>query len=335
MTIHTFIDNLVQDSTEYVLTDSDKKTIKYEGVETFIYNKLNSGKFKATKTDDQYDKIVKEKIHFCVNEGRPLHINLATGATKNPNVKTAPGIDWAEVFNISLVRDYLKPIAAAYAPGVNLDYYSVAIFEEKVNLIPQTDVDTYDEQFFELINYFQKYMPTNLRLGLKRVSDNATKDKIYPLLDIEIEKLRSNWLKLSEETRNQKLLRAERNIKFPDTLENKELLILNAALGHDAFCNECWASVVTPLWNEKDSISLGHRYTTGWAIHIRSAQASTVNFWSGTGVLLEKNGSFTTTVLSPKQFLEIEDMIKYEEVNIFKTIPALQDKLRNIPLYHS
>ncbi len=330
MKAQDFIENLIRNDINYSLTNEDQKTIQFEGIEKFIYKKLNSGKFRATKTSDDYDRVVKEKISLCLSKNIPIHLDLSTGATKNPNSVTAPGIDWAEVFNIALLREFLRPISAAYAPGVNLDYFSVAMFEEKVNHISNEDVALYDRQFSELVNYFQNYFPNNFRLQYKRLSDISPKEKVFSAMDRGIEELGKNWDKLPEATRQEKLMRAERNIKFEENVENKEEIILNSALAHDAFCNECWTDEVSPIWYEKDDISLGHRYTTGWAIHVRSAQASTVNFWSGVGVLVEKGKGFITSVLSPKQFEELKPKIRKETVGIFGHNPILAKKLSEV-----
>lgn len=91
---------------------------------------------------------------------------------------TAPGIDWAEVVSIALLRDYLKPVAAGYKYGVVLDFFSVAVFENKVNFIPQEDVDLYDTQFSHLVELYSQYLPENLKIGYSRLADRGDREKI-------------------------------------------------------------------------------------------------------------------------------------------------------------
>lgn len=330
MTVDNFLTNLITNKQPYALTAEDKKTIQFEGIEKYIYKKLNNSKYKCTKTTDDYDKIVLEKIHYCVQNNLPIHLDLSTGATKNPNAVTAPGIDWAEVFNVALLRDYLKPIAAAYKNGVALDYFSVAMFEEKVNHIPERDSELYDKQFTELIKVYQNYLPENFTLRYSRLSDRCDKKAVDNAMDDLIAKLREAWPQLSEEVRQEKLMRAERNILFTGKETNRAEVILTAALAHDAFCGEGWCKGITPIWYEKDDISLGHRYTAGWAIHVRSAQASTINFWSGTGILMQKGDSYIPNILSPKQYKDVEAKLVGTKVEFFEANSVLSEKLGTV-----
>ena len=334
MNTNNYLYELISDKSDYVLTEEDKKTIQFEGIQKYIYNKLNSNKFKATKTSEDYDKNVKEKIDYCVNQDIPIHIDLSTGATKNPNAPTAPGIDWAEVFNIAFIREYLKPIAVAYKNGVVLEYFSVSVFEEKVNHIPQKDVDLYDKQFTELINFYQNILPANFKLKFSRLSDRGPKEKIYSLMDEKITRLRNDWKNLEEKVKKEKLFRAERNIQFKGDEKNRDEIILTSALSHDAFSSECWAEAASPIWNELDDISLGHRYTAGWAIHVRSGPGSTVNYWSGTGVLFKKGDKYIPNILSPKQYKELENELNRKDVSVFADNPILSQKLSFIYIYY-
>ena len=146
-------------------------------------------------------------------------------------------------------------------------------------------------------------------------------------MDKKISELRRNWPSLSNEAKSEKLRRAERNIYLTGNEPDKDALILTSALSHDAFGSECWSDIAKPIWHEEDDISLGHRYTDGWAIHIKSAPGSTVNYWSGTGVLVRKGNTFVPTVLSPKQYDEISDRITIFKDTFFKSNKELSEKL--------
>lgn len=66
-------------------------------------------------------------------------------------------------------------------------------------------------------------------------------------------------------------------------------------------------------------ITLGHNYTSGWAIHVRSTNGSSVNFWSGIGVIEEKKDQFTLTILSTNQYEKVKEKVKKIKNNIFNT----------------
>jgi hypothetical protein len=321
-----YLKNSITNKTDYILNSEEEKVIQYEGIERFIFNKLNSSKYRASSTSPDYQQKVLDKIHLCVQHEIPLYISMPFGATKNPYLPTAPGIDWAEVCNIAYIRDYLKPIAKAYARGVILEYISVAVFEEKVNYIPQRDTDCYDQEFQKLIKFYQSYLPSNFQLKYSRVSDEIPRQRIEFLIDKKKIELRKSWNSLAQDAKERKLFRAKRNCIYDPKDKRADDLIFNAALGHDAFCSECWTTELAP-WDKKFMITLGHNYTAGWAIHVRSNPGSSVNFWSGIGVMSQKNNIFIPTVLSYEQYLKVKDSLDSEICNLLEQISP---NLRNI-----
>ncbi len=325
MDLDRFLGDFVKTRSSYRLTPEDRKTITHEGVRQFIFNKLSSSKYRASAISPDYKQKVIDKIDLLVNHDAPIHITLPFGATKNPYLLTAPGIDWGEVFAICLLRNYLSPIAAGYINGVLLEFVSVGVFEERVNRIPQKEIDLYDKQFERLLTFFKEYLPKGMQISYTRVSDDIAKKEINRLLELKIIELRKDWLKQPREVREYKILRAKRNSLFDPKSKNLEELLLDSALGHDAFCSECWTTKAAP-WDEKDMITLGYTYTPGWAIHVRSAPGSTINFWSGMGVLEKRGERFLPTVLSLSQLNTAKNRIRREKVKVFgKAFPTLQE----------
>lgn len=323
MQINKFVESYIKSKSDYKISPDDEKVIKFEGVFKFILNKLNSTKFRAQTTSEDYQQKVEDKIKLSINHRLPIHIVLPFGATKNPNLITAPHIDWAEVFDLAYIREYLSPIAKVYKYGVILEYISVGIFEEKVNNIPQKDVDLYDKEFTSLIKFFQKHLPKNFKLKYSRVSDTFNKKEIERLIDLKKDELRKNWNRQDKETIERKLFRAKRNCLYNQNSKNLNSILMESALGHDAFCSEAWTSKTAP-WDEKNMITLGHNYTNGWAIHVRSTPGSSVNFWSGIGVLEDRGGKFIPTVLSPNQYKDSQKKLINKKIESFNRIsPSL------------
>ncbi len=316
MDIHTFLSNLVIQIPDYVPTTKDKKQIEFEGVGKFILSKLNSSEFKATSITPDYLSKVIDKINLCVNHEVPIHLTVPFGAVKTSSLPTAPGIDWGEVFNIALLREYLSPIAKMYKQGVVLTYVSVSVFEQKMNYYSQSDIDLYDEEFEQLIKYYQSYLPKNFRLNFARLTDQLTKDKMLQMIDKKILELDRNWMNNSEEIRNAKIIRAKRNCCITQNDEGYDKKILQSIFVHDAFCSECWTLDVAP-WDKKNMITLAFRYSDGWAIHVRSTRASTVNFWSGMGAIIEKGSKLIPTILSTTQYQSLKENTKSEKVDLF------------------
>lgn len=329
MTIQQFLTKLIQDKNDYVMSKEDETLLRIEGLKNLIYKKLNLSKYKASATSKDYEQKVLDKIELCINHNLPIHFTLPFGAAKSPYQPTAPGVDWAEVMNIAYIREYLKPIAKVYKYGVKLEYISVGVFEEKMNRIPQKDVDIYDKEFAALIKYYQDFLPKNFHLNYSRVSDKYEKNELERLIDIKVYQLRKAWNNQSPETIEYKLLRAKRNCKWEESEKDLGKILLQSALVHDSFCSECWTAQNSP-WDQKDMITLGHNYTSGWAIHVRSTPGSSVNFWSGTGALIKKGDNFIPTVLSNSQYTKLIDNFKHEKVSIFSDKTYLN--LRTIPV---
>lgn len=332
MQTEDFITSYIKNKEDYELGPEEEKAIKFEGVNKFVFNKLNSSKYRASSTSEDYLAKIKDKINLSINHGIPIHAVLPFGATKNPYLVTAPGVDWGETFNIAYIREYLSPIATAYKYGVILEYISVGVFEEKVNRISQKDIDLYDKEFTKLIGFYQKYLPKNFQLRYSRVGDLFDKKELERLIDLKKNELRKKWYEQPKEVIERKLFRAKRNCVYDPKDKNLDSILLESALGHDSFCSEVWTSDVAP-WDRKNMITLGHNYTSGWAIHVRSTPGSSVNFWSGIGVLETRNSGYLPTILSPLQYKEVSNKIKSVKVGVFSekysnlgNIPTLQVK---------
>lgn len=329
MDVQQFLTSLIQDKSEYALSKEDETLLRTEGLVKFIFRKLSLAKYKASATSKDYEQKILEKIELCVNHRKPIHISLPFGAAKSPYQPTAPGIDWGEVLNIAYIRDYLKPIAKAYKYGVTLEYISVGVFEEKMNRIAQTDVDLYDRQFTQLIAYYQKYLPKNFELKYTRVADLYDKAELSRLIDVKVDQLAKNWLKNDQKVRDYKLARAKRNCVWKPDEKDLDKTWLQSIFVHDAFCSECWTLENSP-WDHKDMITLGHSYTAGWAIHVRSTPGSSVNFWSGTGVLVKRGEKYTPSVLSFSQYAKVKDQVIEKKVEILPK--ELGESVEKIPV---
>jgi len=203
------------------------------------------------------------------------------------------------------------------------------VFEEKMNRIPQRDVDLYDRQFTRLIAYYQKYLPKNFVLKYTRVADLYDANELSRLIDIKVGQLAKSWSKNDQKTRDYKLVKAKRNCLWKSQEKDLDEIWLQSIFVHDAFCSECWTLEASP-WDHKDMITLGHNYTAGWAIHVRSTPGSSVNFWSGTGVLLKRGEVYVPSVLSFSQYGKVKEQMKEEKVAILPK--ELGQNLTQVPI---
>lgn len=317
-----YIKSKIIDPSDYLLSSEDEKIIKHEGIETFIYRKLNSSKYRTEKTSPDYDEKVKDKIKLSTLHNKPIHILLPFGAYKNPNIPNSPLINWAEVFNISYLRNYLSPISKAYKPGVILEYFSGAVFQRVVNRVPISETDIYNDEFSKLIKFYQKYVPSNFNLIFSRTEDYIPREVVEEQFEKKIKELKKNWLKQPKDDIQRKLKKSERNVRFTEN-DDREKVILNAAIAYDAFVSECWA-YNDARWNLKPIICLGHVGTEGWAIRVGSCPNSTVHFWSGIGLLNHKKSGYMPNILSASQYKKVKDKLSSQKVDVFG------DSLKNL-----
>lgn len=309
------------------LTSEDKKCITYEGIKKYIFQRITSTKYRVSSMPEDLKQFVKQRIDYCVDNNLPIHIVFPFGAYKKWNLPTYPHIDWAEVFNIKYMVEYLSSIASAYMYGIILEYYSVELFVEKINHIPQKDLDIYEKEFKSMLNILSKYTPKGLTPKFTNLREEISQQEALKTVELKAKKFRENWPDVSEEDKALKIKRAKVSCAVSENTPKYEATILDAVFIHDAFSSECWTNNGKVEWiNRPDMIVIGNSYTGNWGIHIKSSRASRVNFWVGTGVLekrVSNTDEYIPTILSYKQWNKQKKLIKYYPLNLFKDFPNL------------
>jgi hypothetical protein len=328
--MNDYLKKLIETVPDYQLTEEDKKTIQFEGIEQFIFNKLNSAKYRTSATSDEVKDRIRTAIAYNVRNKLPIQLLLPFGAYKLWKLPTAPYPDWAEVFNIVQLRSYLSPIAKAYKYGVELKYFSVDLFVERINRIPQTNQDKYHREFQKIIKHFQEYLPDNFLLKYERLRDKTSVDKALEAIDSKVTELKKSWDTLPEKEKALKIKRSQVNCKVSAHDPDHDKIIKQSVHAHDAFSSGCWITPENNPWDyHKGVISLGHSYTDSWAIHVKSSASSRVNYWVGIGALLKKDKNYLPTVLSYKQFSKVTDQIKKEKIDFLKFVSP---NLKSVPV---
>lgn len=334
MNYEKHLQDLIFSNKEYNLTNEDEKTIRYEGIDKYILKKLLSSKFRTSKVADILQKRIEDIIDYSIENFLPIHISVPFGGFKKWQLPSYPEVDWAELFNIVLLINWLLPIASGYNKGVILDYYSDEIFISRMNNIPQVDLDIYNNQFETILKLFSKTLPGNFKLKFSKIRDQISQEELLKRFDLAIIKLRDEWEDLPESVQKERLQKSERNYKkdfndFPK--EEKYSELLESTLIHDAFIfDPNWEKDV-PWAFDKDMIPVGFRYTKTWGLPIKSSQSSAVQFWVGFGVLLEKDNDLISSILTYSQLKQEEQNLNFKTINLFdpsfknlQTIPVLK-----------
>ena len=329
-----YLEEYVKTIPQYVLSDSEKKTIQFQGIENYIYNKLSSSKFKGSALPEKLQLAVKEKIGKSAKQGKPIHMTIPFGGYKKWQLPTYPNADWSEVFNIVLLREYLAPIAAEYKHGLILQYVSDEVFVARMNNYPQKDIDSYNDQLKSIIDWFQDYLPKNFQLKYSKIRDNISQKEILKRFDKDIVKLKKKWTKLPQKERDFRLNKSERNYKgdlskLPK--KEKDQILLDSTMVHDAFIFGDWDDDVSWAFDEM-MIAIGFRYTGSWGIHLKSTRSSTNQFWIGMGALKDTKKGFVPTSLTYEQYLKVKSKLGSEKVSVF---PDSFENLQKIMVFKS
>ena len=320
MNVQNFVTDYVSQKSPYIESINDRKRLQFSGVEALIYDKLSSSKFRSSKIPLELQQKIIEKVHHCVGHNLPIHITVPFGGYKKWQLPSAPHIDFAEVFNLLLLREYLSPIAALYDHGVLLEYFSDEIFVSSMNNIPQHDLDTYNNEFAILINFLKPHFPNNFQCKFSKIRDFISQEDLFKRFD-EIKKdLRKKWNNITQDEQQRRLAKARRNYKG----DADEQTIFESNLTHDAFIFGDWDAGI-PWAFDKDMIAIGFRYTKTWGIPLMSSRSSATQFWVGTGAIKMINKEFVPTILTYEQYLKASPFLKTCAISFFpKTLPALQ-----------
>src|SRR3989338_1872494 len=164
MSLKEFLISRLQNPSGYQLSEEESKTIKYEGIQEFIYKKLTSTKFRKTSVDPDSEKQVKNAIKLNVESNSPIKFTYPFGGYKIWRVPSYPAVDWAEFMVISYVLRYVAPILRAYKPGVEICFSSDDVVLERMDNYPREALDLYVSTFKALVGDFNKQAPYNLKL---------------------------------------------------------------------------------------------------------------------------------------------------------------------------
>jgi len=330
MTLTEHLERRLKTPTKYTPSKEEEKVIQFEGVETFIYRKITSGKFRKTSMDASSTECVQNAIKLNVSKKEPIKFTYPFGGYKIWQVPTYPTVDWAEFMTISYVLRYVAAVANAYKPGVEVYFSSDDVIIELIDNYPRESLDAYTNSFRELISHFERYLPSNVRIELKQVvPDYYDKTEYEKELDKLFEGMKKEGMSAE---RKEKLRRAFefnflRNGKENLTDANKyEAELEDLMIYSDAYLK---LKRRRAFVRGEDKIVLFSNKISN-AIDIGSTNVSKAKFWAGIGVL-EKDDRYHDRILSPKQWESVKDRTKLEKIELipmknFETIPVFEER---------
>ena len=206
---------------------------------------------------------------------------------------------------------YLAPLAAAYAPGVELIFASDDLIIERMDNIPAADTDTYFKSFNQLLGRFQKSFPANFKVNIQRIADlYDDKEVMEEELAANVEKTKQAYVTTVAEAKKQTMLTtSELNVRWDGakdltklTKDQKQAVIEMGPIYHDAYC----ALSKRREFNRGDDKIVIFTTPVPNAIALGTTKNSMTKFWTGFGILEHVDDSFRPRILSPKQLEALE-----------------------------
>ena len=259
-----------------------------------------------------------------------------------------PTIDWAEIFNIKFMLEYLYPICANYKDNTStIEYESEEIILSELNNVPQSGLDEYTKTFRQALQFFnskQKVINLKLSLAREQYKDyNFNKQKLLARIEQMMPEYTERFNNYDAEDQARRINKAKTNFKLDGVADytkltdtQKEELYKHSRILNEAFLDADYEVRGTDFFDKENNIPLLFSFGLGpggeaW-LHIGSSKSSMTDFWAGTGILeLRENGQIVERIVSRTQFENIKDKLQRVEVN--SPVSNICDALKYIYVY--
>lgn len=293
-------------------------------------SRLLSAKFSGNKQSDTMIELLLDKLIYSFNNKVPIIFTFGFGGYKNYNSPSFPEVDYAELFHMKYITEFLWPIITTYKHGVVFEYESEEI-SIQFNNIKQETTDRYTKTFKKLLNYFVKKVEeqSDIKLDYKLVMarDMYNPKDLYKKMSEYYKPMLEEFNKLTKKEKEIWIKRARTNFLINGTVDYSNLSLeeLNDKFIEARINNECFLAADYDLrinfWERSNAISLFGTWgktpcasPTDGGLHLKSTKASNTDFWIGTGIFkLNEDNSFQELILSKTQLDDIKYKIKIEK----------------------
>ena len=270
------------------------------------------------------------------------------GGYKHWWVPTYPTIDWAEIFNMKFMLEYLTPICANYIDNKStIEYESEEIILSELNNVPQSGLDEYTKTFRKALSYFNNQQDViEMKLSLAReqyMEYGFDKEKLLARIEEMLPEYTERFNSYDEEDKIRRLQKARTNFKLDGVVDYTQLskkeiedLYKKSRILNEAFLDADYEVRGNDFFEKETNIPLLFSFGLGpggesW-LHIGSSHSSMTDFWAGIGIMeLRENGQIIERILSRSQFENIKDRLEKIEVN--SPISYICDALKYIYVY--
>lgn len=313
--VNNYINNELLDFNNISTNELEGNDIKSQ-----ILNRLFSRKWSRKAQFDAAKKYTEEKVCNILNNNLQFIFCYCFGGYKHFWCPTYPEPDWAEVFTIKYLMEYILPIAKTQNQNVNIEFESEEVALTYMNNTKQEDMDRYNEVFKELINYINCNNSEKTYFSVVLARDFYDKDELLDKMYKYLPDVCKRFDSLDMEEKNIRLKRAETNIMWNGKCdltnisdEEKEKFIYNSRVLNEAFLDIDYELRGKKYFEKENLIPLLGSFGLGaggdtW-LHLASNKSSLVDFWTGIGILEIREDKIIEKTISHKQFEQIKDKV--------------------------
>ena len=331
-----YLENLLNSQNIYDYSPKEVKQIKAAPLD-YIVNKLTRKKFRRRKLVDKTREEITKKIQISIDENKPIHFVIPFGGYKHFWNHSYPEPDWAEVFNMVYITEFVLPVLGVHKPGVIVEYVSEDLMMARMDNFPQEDLNKYSIAFKKLIEKYNKHTPDNLEFKFFRVGDKCDVGGIISQVEKLLPERRAEFEKLSNEEKDKELHRSKRSFLWDGeqdftglSQKEKDEKIIESRLIELAYYDteEKPEFLGEYLWEDNhicllSSFGTTHDNDDFEDLTIGSAHGSIVDFWVGRGILVQQDDKIFPKIVSKTQYENMKE----------KLIPVDTDGLINMQNY--
>jgi hypothetical protein len=325
--IERYLASLLNAFPSYDVSNKDRRIIEVGDKVGWVTQKILRKKFRKTRIHGETEEDIRKKVALSIKEEKPLYFVILFGGYKHFWNPSYPEVDWAELFNLTFMVEYLSPLLKAHQPGVILDYGSEDVVMTTMDNYPSKDLDSYAESFEKLIKFYSRSFPKNCLVNYVRTGKKYNSEKLKEKIKKKLPEKKEAWEKLPNQEKEKRLHRSCRSVMWHGeedwsnlSKDDKAIKIVESKLIEDTFYEveeEFLGDYFTgdnhiPIvlsWGLTDENVL-HWLTLG------STYSSCVDFWIGRGILEDRGSRFVPRVVSKEQYQRIKNRLETVGVEI-------------------
>ncbi len=286
-----------------------------------ILNRLFSRKWSREAQYEEAKKYTEEKVDNILNNNLNFLFCFCFGGYKHFWSPTYPEPDWAEIFTIKYLMEYILPIAQTQNKKVNIEFESEEVALTYMNNTPQEGMDKYNKAFQKIINYVNNKTEYPIGLSVVLARNFYDKEELLKKMYDYLPNVQERFNNLDEKEKEIRLKRAETNIMWEGkenltniSDEEKRKFIYNSRTLNEAFLDIDYELRGKEYFEKENLIPLLGSFGLGaggelW-LHLASNKSSLVDFWAGMGILEIREDKIIEKTISQKQFEQIKDELK-------------------------